>query len=201
MFDGFLKYKPKHLPKINSIRRAVSQPDITSLPILTKEQVLFVSAAEMANEPASCYNCRFYNHGKSCGIIGPLTIVKKFVYGEPDKPIEYWPCCGMHEHGEPNYGVEAFRAANSPSTLGLVWINAPRIGLDYGGANCGGCNGGDDCDLYMVNIDNKREAPTGFCRVLQSEVANGDVCAAWTDDDRVDWQQAQAILHKQREGK
>ena len=111
--DGFLKYQPKHLPKINSIRRAVSQPDITSLPILTKEQVLFTSAAEMSNEPASCYNCRFYNHGKSCALIGPRTTVRKFVYGEPDKAIEYWPCCGMHEHGEPNYGIEVFRAANS----------------------------------------------------------------------------------------
>jgi hypothetical protein len=107
----------------------------------------------------------------------------------------------MHEHGEPNYGVEAFRGANSPTTLGLLWINAPRVGLEYGGANCGGCNGGDDCDFYMTDIDDKREAPTGFCRVLQSEVANGDVCAAWNDDDKVDWQQAQAILAEQGKGK
>jgi hypothetical protein len=199
--DGFLKYRSKHLSKVNSIRRAVSQPDIYTIPTLDKSSVLFVSAAEMHNEPASCYNCRFYNYGKSCGLIGPHTSVRKFIYGAPDKPIEYWPCCGAHEHGEPNYGIEAFRAANSPSTLGLIWINGPRIGLEYGGANCGGSGGGDDCDFYMTEGDDKREEPTGFCRVLQSEVANGDVCAAWNDDDKVSWQQAQAILAEQGKGK
>jgi hypothetical protein len=195
--SGFLKYTPKYLAKINSIRRAVSQPDIYTVPTLDKASVLFVSAAEMHNEPASCYNCRFYNYGKSCGLIGALPIIRKFTYGAPDKEIEYWPCCGAHEHGAPNYGVESYRAANSPTTLGLLWINAPKRGLDYGGANCGGSNGGDDCDFYMTDVDDKRSAPTGFCRVLQSEVANGDVCAAWIDDDRVTWQQAQAILKEQ----
>jgi hypothetical protein len=197
MMDGFLKYKSKHLSKINSIRRAKSQPDIYTVPTLTKDQVLFVTASEMHNEPASCYNCRFYNYGKSCGLIGPLPPIRKFTYGAPDKPIEYWPCCGAHEHGTPSYGAEAFRAANSPSTLGLLWINAPRVGLDLGGANCGGTFGGDDCDYYMTDIDDKREAPTGFCRVLQSEVMNGDVCSAWRDDDRIEWQEADAILKKQ----
>jgi hypothetical protein len=195
--DGFLEYKPKHLAKINSIRRTVSQPDIYTVPTLDKASVLFVSAAEMRNEPASCYNCQFYNYGKSCGLIGALPVIRKFTNGAPDKAIEFWPCCGAHEHGTPNYGVEAFRAANSPTTLGLIWINAPRVGADLGGASCGGEGDGDDCDFYMTEIDDKRAAPTGFCRVLQSEVANGDVCAAWIDDDRVTWQQAQSIIGAQ----
>jgi len=197
--DGFLKYKSAHLSKINSIRRAKSQPDIITVPTLDKASVLFVTAAEMCNEPASCYNCKFYNYDKSCGLIGALPKVRKFTYGEPDKPIEYWPCCGAHEHGTPSYGIEAFRAANSPSTLGLIWINAPRVGQELGGANCGGCNGGDDCDYFMVEGTDKRDEPHGFCRVLQSNVANGDVCAAWNDDDRIEWQEAQAIINKQDE--
>jgi hypothetical protein len=198
MAEGFLEYGARHLPKINSIRRAKSQPDIYTIPTLNKSQVLFVSAAEMRNEPASCANCQFYNWGKSCQLIGERTIVRKFTYGAPDKRIEYWPCCGAHERGAPNYGPPHFLSNDSPSTLGLLWINAPKVGQELGGANCGGTNGGDDCDYYMTEIDDKRAAPTGFCRVLQSEVANGDVCAAWIDDDRIEWQEAQAILAKEK---
>lgn len=198
MSDGFLKYREKHLSKVNSIRRAVSQPDIYAVPVLDKAQVLFVPAASMHNEPASCYNCLRYNQVEgTCGIIGERTCVKKFVYGAPDKSIEYWPCCGMHEYGTPNFGPAAYCCTNDPSELGLIWINAPKVGQPLGGANCGGQGGGDDCDYYMTGIDDKREAPTGFCRVLQTEVNNGDVCVAWTDDDRVSWQEAQAILKEQ----
>lgn len=195
--SGFLKYTKEHIGKVNAIRRTVSQPDIYTIPIPSKSQVLFVSAAEMHNEPASCANCTFYNWGKSCQLIGPHIKVKKFTYGAPDKNIEYWPCCGMQTYGEPNRGEEKFIALTDPASIDLLWINAPEVGLKHGGANCGGQEGGDDCDYYMTDKPDKRDCPTGFCRVLQTTVTNGDVCCQWRDDDRVNWEEAQAIINKQ----
>jgi hypothetical protein len=197
MSEGFLTYQPKHLAKINAIRRAISQPDIYVQPVLNKGQVLFTPAAEMHNEPASCYNCNFFNYEKSCKLIGPKVPLKKFTYGEPSKTIEYWPHCAAHCYGHPDYGPESFITSTDPSTLNLIWINAPRVGLDLSGANCGGGNGGDDCDYYMTDIDDKREAQEGFCRVLQSTIQNGDHCAVWQDDDRIPWQQAVSIMQEQ----
>jgi len=200
MNDGFLRYKAKNLSKINSMRRAISQPTQADIvPVLNKGQVLFVPAAMMENQPASCYNCGFYNHNQSCQLIGGLVRIRKFTYPREAtadaKRIEYWPCCGMHSFGEPNYGPAHYcDHPSDPSDLDLLWINAPRPGQEQGGANCGGSNGGDDCDFYMTEGPDKRDEPTGFCRVLQAEVANGDVCAAWRDDDRLTWQQAQANL-------
>ena len=195
MSEGFLKYKAKHLAKINSIRRAKSQPDILLVPTLNKGQVLFVPESQDEGTPASCYACSLFNYGKSCYLIGPNVVIRKFVYGEPDKQIEYWPCCGAQEYGQPNYGPEKFSDnLNDPTNLGLCWINAPEVGLEASGANCGGQNGGDDCDYYMTDVDDKRSADTGFCRVLQSTVGNKEKCAAWIDDDLVWWQEAQSII-------
>jgi hypothetical protein len=194
--EGFLTYRDKHLPKINAIRRAISQPDIYTQPVLGKGQVLFTPASEMNDEPASCYNCNFYNSGRSCQLIGPHVTIRKFTYGDPDKSIEYWPHCAAHCFGEANQGPERFIATSDPSYLNLLWINAPRVGLSKSGANCGGTNGGDDCDYYMTKGDDKRAEPEGFCRVLQANVANGDHCTCWTDDDKVPWQQAQSILQE-----
>lgn len=197
MPENFFKYRAAQLAKINSQRRAQSQPDIYCVPTLTKGQVMFVSAGEMNNEPASCYNCEFYNAGRSCQLIGPHVEVRKFIYGEPDKAIEYWPCCSMHTYGTPNHSSDRFIATSDPSNLGLLWINAPRVGLEYSGANCGGINGGDDCDNYCTKGDDKRAEPTAFCRVLQAEVENGAVCTAWMDDDRIEYWQAANILKEQ----
>ena len=201
MAENFLVYKLKHLRKVNAQRRALSQPTLAGVPVLQKGKVLYVTAAEMDNEPASCSNCIFYNKLGSCQLIGPHVIVRKLVYpprATPDaKPIEYWPCCGMHTFGQPNAGEEKFLAASDPAELDLVWINAPSVGLEHGGANCGGENGGDDCDHYMIAGDDKRDARSGFCRVLQCEVQNGDVCSAWTDDDELSWDRAQNILKEQ----
>lgn len=198
MARNLLIYKAEHLRKINSMRRANSQPDIESVPIPTRGEVLFTTAAEMHNEPASCYNCIFYNSGDSCQLIGPRVRVRRFIYPRTptadSKPIEYWPCCGMHQHGEPNFGPPRFLAANDPGSIDLLWINAPSTGLEYSGANCGGENGGDDCDHYCTPTGDKRDEPSGFCRVLQSQVMNGDVCASWRDDDQLSWDKAQAIL-------
>jgi hypothetical protein len=200
MPNSFLVMKVENLRKWNAQRRALSQPTLMGVPILTKGQVQYVPEGEMGGEPATCYNCAFYNSGRSCRLIGPTIDIRKLVYPPSPtadaKSIEYWPCCSAWVHGEPNYGPEQFMdCPSSPDTLGLGWINAPEIGQDCGGANCGGQSGGDDCDHYMVDgSQDKREYPTGFCRVLQSQVENGAVCAAWMDDDWLDWARAQNIL-------
>ena len=200
MSHNFLVYKLKHLRKVNAQRRALSQPSVDFVPVLTKGQVLYVPAGKMDEEPSSCYNCVSYNYEKSCMRIGPEIEVRKFTY--PPKatrdaePIEYWPCCGMWDKGEPNRNEETFVSANDPSDLGLIWINAPETDQEYGGACCGGQNGGDDCDHYITKGGDKRSEPTAFCRVLQAEVENGAVCAAWADDDQMSWQQAQGILRE-----
>ncbi len=198
MSRNFLVYKLKHLRKVNAQRRGLSQPSIDFVPVLTKGQVLYVPAGKMEGEPASCYNCTSYNYGRSCMRIGPEVEIRKFTYPpqatRDSDPIEYWPCCGMWDKGEPNRGKETFVSANDPTELGLIWINAPETGQPCGGANCGGENGGDDCDNYITEGDDKRDEPTAFCRVLQCEVENGAVCAAWDDDDKMPWQQAQNLL-------
>lgn len=205
MPPNFLTYKLRDLTKINAQRRALSQPTITDVPVLTKQQVMYVSEGQMEGEPATCYNCPFFNYDRSCRLLGPNVRVKKFVYPPKAtadaKRIEYWPCCGEWTRGEPNYGTEQFLASPSnPDSIGLGWINAPEVGQDIGGANCGGKSGGDDCDHYITKGDDKRAEPTAFCRVLHSQVECGGVCAAWMDDDWVSWDRAQNIL-KELDGK
>lgn len=199
MAKNFMVYKIEQLRKVNSQRRALSQPTITDPPILTKGQVLYTPASEMHDEPASCANCRYYNSGRSCQYIGTSIVIKKFIYPkEPTsdaKQIEYWPCCSAHVYGDPNEGPERFIGEPSdPDNLGLGWINAPSLHQEHGGANCGGCNGGDDCDNYITRGSDKRAEPEAFCRVLQQPVENGAVCTAWQDDDWVDWKRAQALI-------
>lgn len=200
MPPNFLSYKVEHLRKINSMRRAASQPDNILVPILTKGQVFFTPASQMHDEPASCYNCVHYNYGRSCQKIGENVPIKKFTYPKESKgdskPIEYWPCCSIQDFGEPNYGEEVFISHNDPSNLGLGWINAPKVGQEHGGANCGGQNDGDDCDHYITEGSDKREEKSAFCRVLQCTVNGGDVCSAWDDDDLLDWQQGVDILRE-----
>lgn len=199
MSKGFLVYTAETLKKINAQRRAGSRPDIYTVPTPSKGEVMFVPSASMGGEPATCYNCHFFNYGKSCMLIGPWTKVKKFTYPVREtadaKPIEYWPCCSMWDRGEPNYGPEMFTAANDPELLGLIWINAPEVGQDIGGASCGGENGGDDCDHYMTEGNDKRLEPKGFCRVLQTTIENGAVCAQWRDDDLLERMRVQDILN------
>jgi hypothetical protein len=198
---NFLTYKTEQLAKVNAQRRALSQPTILSVPILIKGQVLFTPASELHDEPASCYNCVHYNAGRSCALIGTTVKIKKFIY-PPEatadaKRIEYWPCCSAHLYGSPHEGTERFMGDPSdPDNLGLGWINAPSVGLELGGANCGGSNGGDDCDHYCTDGPDKRSEETAFCRVLQQPVNNGDVCTAWMDDDWIDWKRAQALIEE-----
>lgn len=199
MAEGFIEYDKSVLPKINAIRRAKSQPDVWLTPTLDKGSVLFVTAESRNREPNSCYNCPKFNESdQTCKHYGSHIRVVKFTYGAPDKEIEYWPVCGQHNFGEPNRGdVEYFENLDDPEDGGLSWINAPGVGQKLGGANCGGVCGGDDCDYYMIDGskgDEKWDYPQAFCRVLQQQVAAGDCCGAWSDDDLVTWQEAQDLL-------
>jgi hypothetical protein len=196
---GFPLYDEKILPKVNAMRRALSLPASESVPIASKGDVLFTTAEEMNDEPSSCANCIFYNEGKSCSLIGERIKIRKFTYPREatadSKPVEYWPCCGMHYFGVPNTSAPTYKGTADPDYMGLIWINAAKPGQEHGGANCGGCNGGDDCDHYIVDgKEAKWDSPTGFCRVLQTNVACGDVCASWRDDDQLGWREAQKII-------
>lgn len=201
MADDFVVYKLKNLRKVNGQRRALSQPDVWTVPTLKPAEVLFVPASSMGGEPATCYNCERYNADRSCMLIGPHIEIRKFTY--PPQPtadakqIEYWPCCGEWKRGEPNAGPEQFcDELDTPDELGLGWINAPQVGQKIGGANCGGCDGGDECDFYVTDVADARETETGFCRVLQQDVAAGAVCAAWRDDDWIDFARGSALLRE-----
>src|SRR5258708_23040360 len=101
----------------------------------------------------------------------------------------------MNYHGEPNKGEPVYKGSADPDYMGLIWINAPKVGQEYGGANCGGTNGGDDCDHYITEDGKpKWDSPTAYCRVLKTPVACGDDCAQSADDDKVNWRQAQQII-------
>lgn len=194
---GFVEYGPEQLPKVDSMRRDKSQPDFYGVPILHDQDVMFIKASEMGDKPASCYTCQFQQSDITCGLLGPEVKVSK-VTGSRDSgdPIEYWPCCSMHDFGKAKSGEPSYRSPlSTPDQVGLIWINASEVGQPFGGANCGGGNGGDDCDHYIVQgAVEKWDAPEGVCRVLQHTVGNGDVCTAWRDDDELDWQEAQMLM-------
>lgn len=187
---GFPVYTEKQVGKVNALRRAHSLPEVDTPIIPTKGQALFTTSEEMNDEPASCQNCLFIRNDKRCALIGPRIPIQKITNND----IEYWPCCSMHTYGvskNPDY-----LASCDPDYMGLVWINAPKPGLEHGGANCGGCEGGDDCDHYIVDgAKEKWESPTGFCRALQTTVACGDVCSLWGDDDELGWREAMKLIN------
>jgi hypothetical protein len=202
----FKAYTAENIRKVNAQRRALSQPDVYLVPTLKPAEVLFVPASKMGGEPATCYNCGRYNAGRSCMLIGPHVEIRKFIYPvqatADAKQIEYWPCCGEWARGEPNEGPEQFcDELDTPDELGLGWINAPKVGQSIGGANCGGPNGGDECDFYITDTADARDTKSGFCRVLQSDVEAAAVCAAWRDDDWVDYQRGSALLAELNNGK
>jgi hypothetical protein len=192
--------QPGDLKKLNSERDVQSQFESTDLPILSKGSVLFVDADSRNGQPNSCYNCLMMNkRSHTCTIIGPNIQLDRFVWPpqpkEGELQIEYWPVCGYHMFGHP-YGGDPYYAKHlsDPDDAGLIWINAPSVGQKYGGSNCGGINGGDNCDYYKTDGP-PEESESGFCRVLQQNVGAGDCCAAWHDDDEVSWQTAQECLN------
>jgi hypothetical protein len=192
---GFVEYGKEQLPKIDSMRRDKSQPDFYGVPILRDEQVLYTAAEELGGHPASCYTCKEQNLDKTCERLGPEIKVQK-VTGHRDSgdPIEYWPCCSMHEYGPGPEKVKYHESLDTPDSIGLVWINASETGQKFGGANCGGVEGGDDCDHYMVPKGEKWDSTQGACRVLQHTVNAGDVCTAWWDDDILEFPEAQMLI-------
>lgn len=187
---GFVEYGKGELPKVNAMRRDKSRPDFYGVPILTDAEVMFTTEAELGGKPASCYTCINQNSELTCNRIGPGVKVEK-VKGARDsgEQIEYWPCCSGHYYCEdvakgnrfkPDYAA----VLETPDSLGLVWINAPKPGLPFGGANCGGVKGGDDCDHYITyGKAEKWDTTEAYCRVLAHDVAAGAVCTAWRDDD------------------
>lgn len=188
---GFPVYGEENLEKVNDLRRMASGVGLRTVPILDEGSVLFSPASDTGGKPRSCYNCpKFAIEAQRCSIIGPDVIIRKLIHGS----IEYWPACGEWGFGKPYPGMPKYTEKNDPGNLGLIWINAPEVGLPLSGSNCGGQMGGDDCDYYITTKDDKRACPTGFCRVLQKDVENGACCAAWTDDDRIDWRVAQDWL-------
>jgi hypothetical protein len=198
---GFIEYGPEQLPKVDSMRRDKSQPDFFGVPILTGSDVAFTTADELGDRPASCYTCQNQNSDLCCNLLGPGVKVEK-VTGSRDSgdPIEYWPCCGEHEYcadvtngkrSKPDYKDNP----DTPQALGLIWINAPKPGLPFGGANCGGVNDGDDCDHYLVHGKHEKwDVTSAYCRILGHEVPGGAVCRAWRDDDQLSFVDAQQLL-------
>jgi len=198
---GFIEYGEEQLPKVDSMRRDKTQPDFYGIPILHDSDVMYTRASAIGNRPASCYTCQFQQSGNgdgvpTCGLLGPEVSVSKVVgHRDSGDPIEYWPCCDMHDYGKPATGTPSYRAnLSKPDEIGLIWINAPKVGQRFGGANCGGVDGGDDCDHYIVETGDKWENPQGVCRVLQHTVDAGDVCTAWRDDDILEFQEAQNLI-------
>lgn len=198
---GFIEYGPEQLPKVDSMRRDKSQPDFFGVPILNDSDVAFTTADELGNRPASCYTCNAQNSDMCCNRLGPGVKVEKVTgHRESGEPIEYWPCCGMHEYcadvadgkrSKPDYQLPL----DTPQALGLIWINAPKPGIKFGGANCGGVDGGDDCDHYLVHGNKEKwDVPMAYCRILGHDVPGGAVCRAWRDDDQLPFAEAQGLL-------
>lgn len=194
---GFVEYGPEQLPKVDSMRRDKTQPDFYGVPILLDSQVLFTRAGELGDLPASCYTCKEHTADYTCERLGPsIKVVTVIGHRDSGDPIEYWPCCSLQEYtATPRQGkVQYHDTLDNPDEIGLIWINAPEVGQKYGGANCGGVSGGDDCDHYMVESGEKWDNPQGVCRVLQHSVDAGDVCTAWHDDDELKWQEAEQLM-------
>lgn len=195
---GFPIYGQQNLNKVNAWRRAASMPDLKDAPILTRAQVLFSTAESAHDEPRSCFNCPMYfEKAGRCKYYGQRIKIYKFIEGEKDgNPIEYWPVCGYWIYGPPSPAPPLyFPSLLDPEDGGLGWVNAPKPGLKRSGSCCGGANDGDDCDFWSTDDkEEKWNAASGNCRVLQSPTANMDCCAAWTDDDWIPWQTAQQFL-------
>lgn len=194
---GFVEYGEEQLPKVNTQRRDLSQSEFYGIPILSDSEVMYTTSAQLGNKPASCYTCQIQQSDLTCGLLGPDIKVSK-VRGAKDsgEQIEYWPCCDEHDYGTPATGKPSYRSnLSTPDQVGLIWINAPEVGQPFGGANCGGLNGGDDCDRFRTEgLQEKWDVDSGFCTVLQHSVEGGAVCTAWKDDDILSWRIAQQMM-------
>jgi hypothetical protein len=194
---GFVEYGAQQLPKVDAMRRDKSQPDFYGIPIIHDAQVLYTTGEELGGKPASCYTCKEHTADLTCERLGQYIKVQTVTGSRKSgEPITYWPCCSLHEYTEtPRQGkVEYHDVLDKPNAIGLIWINAPKPNQKFGGANCGGVNGGDDCDAYLVKSGEKWDNPQGFCRVLQHTVDADAVCTAWNDDDILLWEDAERLI-------
>jgi len=195
---GFVEYGPEELDKVNTQRRDKSQPDFYGVPLLGDGEVLYTKAEELGNVPASCYTCKEHTRDFTCERLGPEIKVSKVIgHADNNDPIEYWPCCSMHDFSPTPRQQELsyHEVLDDPAKIGLIWINAPEVGQKYGGANCAGVNGGDDCDRYMTRgAQEKWDTEQGFCIVLQHNVEAGAVCSAWKDDDLLIWTDIKQLM-------
>lgn len=194
--DGFPIYGEKQIGKVNALRKVNSQVGIESVPILDRGSVSFSTAESAHDEPRSCLNCPFFfSEAKRCELIGPRVVIDKFIEGKPEgKNIEFWPVCDYWIHGSPSHEPAHYKASLDPDDAGLVWVNAPEVGLELSGTSCGGGNDADDCDFWISDSEGKFNSPTGFCRVLQSTTGTMDCCNCWRDDDEISWRTAQQWL-------
>src|SRR6266568_5101046 len=140
--DGFVVYEstPKYTQKMNTLRAVKSMAGAKDLPILNRGQVMFTSEAEMNHQPASCYNCHMYQSALDrCMIHSPEIVIKKFTQkSKGGKDVEFWPCCSYWDHGEPcSSSTPNYSSQHDGDSTGLIWINAPKVGLPLSGANCG----------------------------------------------------------------
>lgn len=193
---GFVEYTDKQLPKVDAMRRDKSQPDFFGVPILTDAEVGYSTAAQLGGKPASCYTCKEQNPDLTCERLGPGIKIAK-VRGSKDsgERVEYWPCCDEHWYGKHDGPTHYHSQLDTPDDIGLVWINAPKVGQEFGGANCGGVEGGDDCDFYTTRGKTEKwDTEQGICKVLQHAVNAADVCRAWRDDDELKWVDAQNLI-------
>lgn len=194
---GFIEYGKEQLPKVNTQRRDMSQPDFYGVPILTDHEAQYCTAAEIGNKPASCYSCQRQQSDSTCGLLGPdISVVKFRGHKDSGEQIEYWPCCDEHDYGQPGTGRPDYHSPlSTPDKVGLIWINASEIGQPFGGANCGGIDGGDDCDRFRTRgSQEKWDVDAGLCTVLQHEVEAGAVCRMWHDDDEIKWRDAKQMM-------
>jgi len=127
---GFPLYGKEQLPKVNAMRVAQSQPDFEGIPILHDQNVTYTAASQMGDRPASCFTCALNNHADdTCMLMTENIIVARVTI----EGIEYWPRCAEFVPGEGNDGKPLHHTDEAPDQLGLVWINAPEVGQEYGG--------------------------------------------------------------------
>lgn len=144
-----------------------------------KFAVLFASASELRNKPASCFDCSlFYQRLGTCKILGPRIQIQHV----RKNGSLYTPVCGQQDPGAPD-------TSSSPryTSFELSPEKADAIGLEWSkgtGATCGGAADSAGCVHFQA----------GQCQgVLDRPVEPADCCAAH-EGPSIPWREAQEIL-------
>lgn len=151
---------------------------------LEKWALLFVTAAELSDKPASCGLCTMMlAKQKRCIILGPDIIIESVTKDGKT----YTPGCSQQDPGDPIWTdgpityLSKLLGSEKADMIGLEWSEGA-------GTNCGGVNGGAACTKHF-------DPETNGCRPLQDTVAPGDCCAAH-NGPAMDWREAQLELRK-----